>query len=42
MMTTHMGPFFFFGKEKIQQPLLKFSIKIHICIIIQFKAIREE
>lgn len=36
----HMGPFFFWKKNK--QPLLKFSIKIHICIIIHFKAIREE
>lgn len=41
MMTTY-GTFFFFEKRKIQQPLLKFSIKIHICIIIHFKAIREE
>lgn len=42
MMTTY-GTFFFLKKEKkIQQPLLKFSIKIHICIIIHFKAIREE
>lgn len=37
----HMGPFFFFWKKN-KQPLLKFSIKIHICIIIHFKAIREE
>lgn len=29
-------------KKKIQHPLLKFSIKIHICIIIYFKAIRGE
>lgn len=35
-----MGPFFFWKKNK--QPLLKFSIKIHICIIIHIKAIREE
>lgn len=35
----HMGPFFW---KKNKQPLLKFSIKIHICIIIHFKAIREE
>lgn len=34
--------FFFWKKKKIQQPLLKLSIKIHICIIIHFKAIREE
>lgn len=38
----HMGPFFFFFWKKNKQPLLKFSIKIHICIIIHFKAIREE
>ena len=40
----HMGPPSFFWKEKkkIQQPLLKFSIKIHICIIIHFKAMRED
>lgn len=39
MLTTY-GTFFFWKKNK--QPLLKFSIKIHICIIIHFKAIREE
>lgn len=33
---------FFEKKKKIQQPLLKFSIKIHICIIIHFKAMRED
>lgn len=40
MLTTY-GTFFFFWKKN-KQPLLKFSIKIHICIIIHFKAIREE
>lgn len=34
----HMGPFCW----KRNNLFLKFSIKIHICIIIQFKAIREE
>ena len=48
MMTTYGTPFFFLKKKrkkkkrKIQQPLLKFSIKIHICIIIHFKAMRED
>lgn len=35
----HMGPFFVWKRNNL---FLKFSIKIHICIIIHFKAIREE
>lgn len=35
----HVGPFFVCKRNNL---FLKFSIKIHICIIIHFKAIREE
>lgn len=38
----HMGPFFVVCLKKRNNLFLKFSIKIHICIIIHFKAIREE